>query len=137
MASMWISSSVIRRSSFPFVVSRNVQLLTSFKFADNSDNAKRVTSLDKPYCIGLPKGKKVAGFGEVVTIAHRGKVHKALVVSNRFPSKTLPRYDHWYIALLNNNLEPAATRLTIPIPSQFRLQKKKYSKIIAIAKRFI
>lgn len=129
--------SQLTRYSPVLTFTRSVKLLTSFKFADNSENAKRTTKLDKPYCIRLPKGKKTAGFGEVVGIAHRGKVHNALVISNRMISKSLPRYDHWYIVLLNNNLEPVGTRLTIPVPSQLRLLKKKFSKVIAIANRFI
>ena len=132
------ASFLVARPPFPlFQPSCSVGLLTKFKFADNSDNAKRVTKQDRPYCIKLPKNKKKAGFGEVITIAHRGKVHKALIVSNRVPSKTLPRYDHGYIVLLDSKLEPVGTRVTIPLPSQLRLRKQKFSKVIAIASKFI
>lgn len=116
---------------------RSVTLLSSFSYADNTNNAKHVTRMDKPYCIKLPKNKKSAGFGEIVTVAHRGKVHKALLVGNRKISKTLPRYDKEYIVLLNDKLEPIGTRITIPLPAQLRLQKERYSKVIAIATRFI
>ena len=126
-----------RHNPFSMGTVRNVQLLTKLKYADNSENAKRTTKLDRPYCIRLPKGNKSAGFGEVIGIAHRGKVHNALIVGNRSPSKRLPRYDHWYIVLLNDNLEPVASRITIPVPSQLRLLKNKFSKVIAIANRFI
>ena len=126
------------RAPAPLVLpSCNVGMLTRFKFADNSDNSKRVTKYDRPYCIKMPKNNKSAGFGDVITIAHLGKVHKALIVTNRRPSKTLPRYDHGYIVLLDKNLEPVATRITIPIPSQLRLMKNKFSKVIAIGSRFI
>lgn len=127
----------VRPPSPLLLPSCSVRLLTKFKFADNSDNSKRVTKQDRPYCIKLPKNNKKAGFGDVITIAHRGKVHKALVVSNRVPSKVLPRYDHGYIVLLDSKLEPVGTRVTIPLPSQLRLRKQKFSKVIAIASRFI
>lgn len=117
--------------------SRSITLLKSFEYGDNSENSKRVTKTDRPYCIGLPKNKKSHGFGQIVTIAHRGKVFKALIVSNRKTSKTLPRYDKEYIVALNDRYEPAGTRITIPIPTQLRMEKERYSKIIAIASRFI
>ena len=111
-------------------------MLTKFKFADNTENAKRVTREDRPYCIKMYKNRKQAGFGDVIGVAHRGKVYKALIVSNRKPSKTLPRYDNEYIVLLNDKLEPLGTRVTIPLPSQLRAFKK-YSKLLAITQRFI
>lgn len=114
-----------------------VILLTKLKFVDNSDNAKRVTKLDQPYCIGLPRNSKVAGFGDVITIAHRGKVHKALVVSNRMPSKRLPRYESHNIVLLNDKLEPVGTRIIGPLPSVLRKRGGHFSKVIAIATKFI
>ena len=139
-----LPSILLARAPAPLLVpSCNVGLFTKFKFADNSYNSKRVTKLDRPYCIKTPRDNKNAGFGDIITIAHIGKVHKALVVSNRRPSKTLPRYDHGYIVLLDKNLDPVATRITIPIPSQLRTMKMKdkhshsVSKIIALASRFI
>ena len=117
--------------------SRSVVLLTRLKLVDNSENAKKVTRLDKPYCIKLPKNKKVGKFGDVIKIAHRGKVHNALIVSNRQPSKWLPRYDSSNIILLNEKLEPVGTRIIGPLPSAIRRKEGQYSKVIAIATRFI
>lgn len=133
MASVALS----RISLLSIRLSRHVTLLTTFKFADNSDNAKRVTKYDQPYCIKLPKNNRQAGFGDIISIAHRGKVHKALIVSHRKISKTLPRYDDEYIVLLNDKLEPVGTRVVVPLPSQLRLRKDKYSKVLAIATKFI
>ena len=115
----------------------SVGLLTKVNFVDNSDNAKRVTKLDRPYCIKLPKNTKVAGFGDIITIAHRGKVHKALIVSNRKTSKSLPRYDSHNIILLNDKLEPVGTRIIGPLPSALRKREGKFSKVIAIASKFV
>ena len=117
--------------------SRSVILLTKLKLVDNSDNAKKVTRLDQPYCIKLPKNNKVAKFGDVIKIAHRGKVHNALIVSNRRPSKWLPRYDSNNAILLNDKLEPVGTRIFGPLPSAIRRKEGQYSKVIAIATRFI
>lgn len=116
---------------------RWVGLLTRLKFVDNTENAKKVTRLDRPYCIKLPKNSRVAGFGEVITIAHLGKVHKALIVSNRMPSKRLPRYDTHNIILLNDKLEPVGTRIMGPVPSIIRKRSRELSKVIAIATKFI
>lgn len=116
---------------------RGVNLLTRLRIVDNSDNAKRVTKLDRPYCIKLPRNSRVAGFGEVITIAHLGKVHKALIVSNRKPSKRLPRYDTHNIILLNDKLEPVGTRILGPLPSVIRKRNRDLSKVIAISAKFI
>lgn len=116
---------------------RTVVLLTKLKLVDNSDNAKKVTRLDQPYCIKLPKNRKVAGFGDIIKIAHRGKVHNAMIVSNRKPGRRLPRYDSHNIILLNDKLDPVGTRILGPLPSALRRKEGTYSKVIAIASRFI
>ena len=127
----------IRSPSLLLQPRRMVGLLTKLKLVDNSENAKKVTKLDRPYCIKLPKNSRVAGFGEVITIAHLGKVHKALIVSNRMPSKRLPRYDTHNIILLNDKREPVGTRIMGPVPSVIRKRDRELSKVIAIATKFI
>ena len=117
--------------------SRSVILLTKLKIVDNSENAKKVTRMDQPYCIKLPRNNRVAKFGDIIKIAHRGKVHNALLVSNRRPSKWLPRYDSNNIILLNEKFEPIGTRIFGPLPSAIRRKEGQYSKIIAIATKFI
>ena len=116
---------------------RMVGLLTRLTIVDNSENSKKVTRLDRPYCIKLPKNSRVAKFGQVITIAHLGKVHKALIVSNRMPSKRLPRYDTHNIILLNDKREPVGTRIIGPLPSIMRKRERDFSKVIAIATKFI
>lgn len=115
---------------------RTVILLTKFKFVDNTENSKKVKRTDQPYCIKLPKNSKVAKFGDVVKIAHLGKVHNALIISNRKMSKQLPRYDSHNIILLNEKKEPVGTRIRGPVPSALR-KKGQHSKVIAMASRFI
>lgn len=123
---------------FPLVLPRcNVILLTRLKLVDNSENAKKVTRLDQPYCIKLPKNKKVARFGDIITIAHRGKVHKALLVSNRQTSKRYPRYDSHNIILLDDKLQPIGTRIIGPLPSALKKRQGEFSKVIALASKFI
>ena len=115
-----------------------VGLLTKLRFVDNCESAKRATKTDQPYCIKLPRDKKVAKFGEVITIAHRGKVHKALIVGSRKPgSKRLPCYDTHHIVMLNEKLEPVGTRIVAPIPSELRRKSGQWSKVIALATKFI
>ena len=116
---------------------RTVILLTRLKLVDNSENAKRGKRADKPYCIKLPKNNKVGKFGDVIKIAHLGKVHNALLISNRKVSKSLPRYDQHQIILLNDKKEPVGTRILSPVPSALRKKEGQYSKVIALATRFI
>ena len=125
--------------TYPFFTQqvRTVTKLTRVYFADNSENAKKSSLAQRPTCIGLPKNSKKAGCGDIITVAHKGKVYKALVVSNTKPSKTLPKYDRWYMVLLNEKLEPIGSRITIPLPTQLRLQKDKHSKVISIGNKFI
>lgn len=124
--------------SFPHLLlpARTVILLTKFKFVDNSENSKKVKRTDQPYCIKLPKNSKVAKFGDVIKIAHLGKVHNALIVSNRKMSKHLPRYDHHHIIMLNDKKEPVGTRIRGPLPSALR-KNGQHSKVVAMASRFI
>ena len=103
---------------------------------DNSENAKR-KGRDKPYCIKLPRNNKVGKFGDVIKVAHLGKVHNALLISNRKMSKRLPRYDRHQIILLNEKKEPIGTRILGPVPSALRRREGEYSKVIAMVTRFI
>lgn len=122
----------------PLQCCRSIGLLTKFRFGDNCDNAKRVSKRDQPYCVKLPKNRKWAGFGDIVRIAHRGKTHMAMIITHRQTTVTLPRYDSSYIIMLNDKLEPAGTRILIPLPTAIRQKKEqKFSKVIAIASRFI
>lgn len=119
-----------------FLPARTVILLTKFKLVDNSENSKKVKRTDQPYCIKLPKNNKVGKFGDVIKIAHLGKVHNALIISNRKMSKQLPRYDHHNIILLNEKKEPVGTRIRGPVPSALR-KNGQHSKVVAMASRFI
>ena len=89
---------------------------------------------DRPYCIKMPENRKQAGFGDIIMVAHRGKVYNALVVSNHQPSKILPRYDDEYIVLLHvdEKLEPLSARVTIPLPKQLWSFAKHFSNFIKI-----
>ena len=117
--------------------SRSLTHLTRVRYADNNEHSTRVTLLDRPYVIGFLNRQKKGGLGDVIRIAHRGKVHSAVIVSNKYASNKLPIYDHWYVILVNNKLEPLGTRITIPVPTAFRHGRFKNSKIMALATRFI
>ena len=131
------------RKAFPlsppnqFTPFRSIIQHTRLKLVDNSENAKKRNRLDQPYCIKLPKNNRVGKFADIIKIAHRGKVYNAMVVSNRMPSKWLPRYDHHHIILLNEKREPVGTRIHGPVPSALRMKEGQNSKIIAMATRFI
>lgn len=131
-------------SSFPrslptsqLLLARTVITQTKLKLVDNSENAKKAKRFDQPYCIKLPKNNRVGKFGDIIKIAHLGKVHNAMIVSNRQMSKKLPRYDHHHIIMLNDKKEPVGTRILGPLPSALRGKVGQYSKVIAMATRFI
>ncbi|RDD46593.1 39S ribosomal protein L14, mitochondrial [Trichoplax sp. H2] len=121
---------------FNSISCRSVQLLTRLRYVDNCENAGKTTKYDRPYCIKLYKNRKVAKCGDIIMIAHRGKTYKALLVSNRLPSKTLPRHDTNNIVLLNDKLEPVGTRIKGPIPTAL-FRRGKFSKVLAIASKFL
>ena len=121
----------------PLQHSRSVVHLTRVKYADNNENSTKVTILDRPYVIAFLQSKKKGKLGDVIRIAHRGKVHRAIIVSNKYPSNKLPIYDYWYVILVNEKLEPLGTRITIPLPSVLRQGRFKNSKIMALATRYI
>ena len=129
-----VSPSSVNHQLIPI---RTIIMNTRLKFVDNSDNSRKRNRLDRPYCIKLLKNSKVGKFGDIIKIAHRGKVHNAMVISNRMPSKWLPRYDHHHIILLNEKNEPVGTRIHGPVPSALRRKEGVNSKIIAMATRFI
>ena len=115
-----------------------IQKLTRVKLADNSP-------LSAPYripakCIHVYNKKKAANVGDKILVAARGQMKKAVVVATKVPvhgTNPRVRYDDNYVVLVNDKNEPIGTRIKIPLPSTLRHLSHRYSKVLALCKRFI
>ena len=132
---LWPESSLL----FPgFIQKRNITLLTTFKVIDNSALGQRVKKNRQPYLIGFYRKRKTADPGDVIRVAVAGKTNKAIVIGTRKTKHhTVPRYDNNCIVLVDENLAPLGTRIKGPVPTILRRRQDKYSKVLALASRFI
>eukprot|EP00794_Sanderia_malayensis_P015181 gene15181-16743_t len=117
---------------------REITKLTSFNVVDNSKLGQKTRRYKKPYLIGFYRKRKTADIGDVIKVAVQGRPCKALVVATRKPkSQPIPRFDNNNIVLLDDNLAPLGTRIKGPIPAILRKKRDKFSKVIALASRFV
>ncbi len=117
---------------------RNITKLTSFNVVDNSKLGQKTRRYKQPYLIGFYRKRKTADIGDVIKVAVQGRPCKALVVATRKPKpQPIPRFDNNNIVLLDDNLAPLGTRIKGPIPAILRKKRDKFSKVIAIASRFV
>ncbi|KXJ16875.1 39S ribosomal protein L14, mitochondrial [Exaiptasia diaphana] len=117
---------------------RCITSLTRFNVVDNSALGQRTKRNSKAYLIGFYRKRKTADIGDVIRVAVGGKTNKAIVVGTRKTKHhSIPRYDNNNIVLVDDNLAPLGTRIKGPIPSIIRRRQAKYSKVLAIASRFI
>ena len=117
---------------------RTITKLTTFNVVDNSKLGQKTRRYKKPYLIGFYRKRKTADIGDIIKVAIQGKTTKALVVATRKPkSQAIPRYDNNNIVLLDENNAPLGTRIKGPIPAILRQQRAKFSKVIALASRFV
>eukprot|EP00112_Aurelia_sp_Birch-Aquarium-sp1_P022372 Seg6288.2 transcript_id=Seg6288.2/GoldUCD/mRNA.D3Y31 product="39S ribosomal protein L14 mitochondrial" pseudo=true protein_id=Seg6288.2/GoldUCD/D3Y31 len=117
---------------------RAITLLTSFNVVDNSKLGQKTRRYKKPYLIGFYRKRKTADIGDVIKVAVQGRPCKALVVATRKPKvQPIPRFDNNNIVLLDDNNAPLGTRIRGPIPAILRKHRAKYSKVIALASKFV
>ena len=117
---------------------RFITLLTRFNVVDNSTLGQRTRRYKKPYLIGFDRKCRTADIGDVIRVAVRGKVQKALIVSTRKPKGPyIPRYDNNNIVLVDDNFAPIGTRIKCPLPTVLRAKKDKFAKVLALATRFV
>ena len=124
-----------------YTQSRCITLLTKFNVVDNSKQGQKTKRYKKAYAIGFFKNNKrqTADVGDVIKVAVRGETCRALIVGTRKPKgdNMVPRYDNNNIVLVDENLAPLGTRIRGPIPNILRKQRDKYSKVLAIASKFV
>ena len=133
-----VSGSKIPSACSCFVPRRYIALLATFKVLDNSSLGQRSKRGRKPYLIGFYNQRKTAGIGDVIKVAVAGKTNKAVIIGSRTTKHhTVPRYDNNCIVLVDDNLAPLGTRIKGPVPTIMRRRQNKYSKLLALAPRFI
>lgn len=117
-----------------------IQMQTKLDVADNS-GAKEVK------CIKVLGGSKrmTAGLGDIIVVAvqqalpggklKKGDVKKAVIVRTTYPLRredgSYIRFDNNSVVILNNNLEPAGTRIFGPVARELR--GRNFTKICSLA----
>ncbi|TRY86761.1 hypothetical protein DNTS_008299 [Danionella cerebrum] len=80
----------------------------------------------------------VGKVGDKVLLAIKGQKKKAVIVGQKMPGALMnPRFDSNNVVLIEDNGNPTGTRIKVPIPSFLRKMEGEYSKILAIAQRFV
>ncbi len=121
-----------------------IQMQTVLEVADN-------TGARKVMCIKVLGGSKrrYAGVGDIIVVSikdaiprgrvKKGDVYKAVVVRTakgvRRSDGSLIKFDSNAVVLLNNKLEPIATRIFGPVTRELRTEK--FMKIVSLAPEVI
>ncbi|XP_029448736.1 39S ribosomal protein L14, mitochondrial isoform X2 [Rhinatrema bivittatum] len=114
-----------------------IQKMTRVRVVDNSPLGN--TPYHRPpRCIHVYNKTGVGKVGDRILLAIKGQKKKALIVGHRMPGPTMtPRFDSNNVVLIEDNGNPTGTRIRIPVPSSLRAREGEYSKVLAIAQRFV
>ena len=106
---------------------------------DNSQLGRAADLAGKPArCIHVYNKKGVGTIGDKVLVAIRGQKKRAYIVGVKQKQKAgVPKFDSNNIVLVEDNGTPTGTRVRVPIPSKLRGEKGEFSKILAIATKFV
>ncbi|XP_041034019.1 39S ribosomal protein L14, mitochondrial-like [Carcharodon carcharias] len=81
------------------------------------------------------------GIGKVggkILLAIKGQKKKALIVSHRMPGLHMtPRFDSNNVVLIGDNGILMRTRIKVPIHISLRQMEGNYSKVLALAQKFV
>ena len=113
--------------------------LTRLRVVDNSQLGRAAELAGKPArCIHVYNKKGVGTLGDKVLVAIRGQKKRAYIVGVKQKQKAcVPKFDSNNIVLVEDNGTPTGTRVRVPIPSMLRGEKGEFSKILAIATKFV
>ncbi|KAI4884917.1 hypothetical protein NFI96_013217 [Prochilodus magdalenae] len=114
-----------------------IQKLTRVRVVDNSTLGN--TPYHRPAkVIHVYTKNGVGKVGDMVLLAIKGQKKKALIVGHKMPGERMtPRFDSNNVVLVEENGNPTGTRIKAPIPTHLRKMDGDYSKILAIAQRFV
>lgn len=128
-------------------VCNEVRLLTRLRVVDNSEIGRRAMLEGKPpKTIHVYNQRRVGFIGDKVMVAIKGQKKKGILVGlKQVQNRKTPRFDTNNLVLIDDNGSPLGTRIFVPIPTILRtILKEKtrskgadYTKILAIASRFV
>ncbi|KAG9274814.1 39S ribosomal protein L14, mitochondrial [Astyanax mexicanus] len=114
-----------------------IQKLTRVRVVDNS-TLGNTPYHRPPKVIHVYNKNGVGKVGDVVLLAIKGQKKKALIVGHKMPGKRMTaRFDSNNVVLIEDNGNPTGTRIKAPIPTHLRRLEGDYSKLLAIAQRFV
>nr|XP_020640762.1 39S ribosomal protein L14, mitochondrial isoform X2 [Pogona vitticeps] len=114
-----------------------IQKMTAVRVVDNSSLGS-ASRHRPPKCIHVYNKSGVGKVGDTILLAIKGEKRKALIVGHKMPSGPMkPRFDSNNVVLIDDNGSPLGTRIKVPIPSLLRKKQGKFSKVLAIAQKFV
>ncbi|XP_072356307.1 large ribosomal subunit protein uL14m isoform X1 [Scyliorhinus torazame] len=91
-----------------------------------------------PKCIHVYTKNGIGKVGDKILLAIKGQKKKALIVGQRMPGPRMtPKFDSNNVVLIEDNGNPTGTRIKVPIPTSLRQMEGDYSKVLAIAQKFV
>ncbi|KAM9476613.1 large ribosomal subunit protein uL14m isoform 2-T2 [Clarias gariepinus] len=131
-----LSTTQYRSFSVSTVVAA-LQKLTRVRVVDNS-SLGNTPYHRPPRVIHVYTKNGVGKVGDTVLLAIKGQKKKALIVGHKMPGPRMsPRFDSNNVVLIEENGNPTGTRIKAPIPTHLRRLEGDYSKLLAIAQRFV
>lgn len=121
-------------------VSCYLQKRSRLRVVDNSSLGRQaMTDAKPPRIIHVYNKTGYAGIGDKVLLAILGQKKQGFVVGCKHKKQVplRPRFDTNNVVLLDDNGNPLGTRILTPLPSMLRGDKARFSKILALASRFV
>nr|XP_045594583.1 39S ribosomal protein L14, mitochondrial-like [Procambarus clarkii]XP_045594585.1 39S ribosomal protein L14, mitochondrial-like [Procambarus clarkii]XP_045594586.1 39S ribosomal protein L14, mitochondrial-like [Procambarus clarkii] len=126
---------------------QQIQKLTRLRVVDNSELGKSAMMEGRPpKCIHIYSKKQFGYTGDKVLVAIKGQKKQAILTGcHQNQEPLMPKFDSNNIVLIDENGAPLGTRILVPIPTMLRKKLKDmsrpkgadYTKILAIATRFV
>ncbi|XP_035255705.1 39S ribosomal protein L14, mitochondrial [Anguilla anguilla] len=114
-----------------------IQKMTRVRVVDNSTLGTALHHRP-PRVIHVYTKNGIGKVGDRVLLAIKGQKKKALIVGHKMPGDRMtPRFDSNNVVLIEDNGNPTGTRIKVPIPTHLRKMEGEYSKLLAIAHRFV
>ncbi|XP_072406909.1 large ribosomal subunit protein uL14m isoform X1 [Chiloscyllium punctatum] len=114
-----------------------IQKMTRVRVVDNS-SLGNTPYHRPPKCIHVYTKNGIGKVGDKILLAIKGQKKKALIVGHRMPGPRMtPRFDSNNVVLIEDNGNPTGTRIKVPIPTSLRQLEGDYSKVLAIAQKFV
>lgn len=114
--------------------------MTRIRIVDDSQLAKDGMNYRRaPKVIQVYNKKGIGNIGDKVLLAVKGQKQKAIIVGCKNYARKYelgPNFDTNNCVLVDDQMTPLGTRITVPIPSSLR-SNPNCAKLIAIATKFV